>query len=133
MPEIHALSIAQVAGSLVSDDGQHMVLRLVQADGADVPIAIPRGEILKLAEAAAVSHAQSDKALNVDPNQKDAFHVTWWELGFDESSGTAVLTLTFGAGGKLSFALSGNMPRDLLETLQVHVGSATPTPPERRN
>lgn len=132
MIQIPAIAVREVVGSSVTTDGAHLLLTLIQGDGSELILAIPRSEILKLAQVAAVSHAQSSKILNVDPNHKPVFRVTWWELGFDKTTNSVVLTLTFD-GGKLSFQLWGNMPKAILETLQVHVGGATPQVPGPRN
>lgn len=125
MGEFSATVVRELLGSLVTADGQHMGLKLGLADGSEQTLAIPRSEILKLVELAALSQTQSDQVLGINPQERSAFSATWWELGFEKASKTAVLTLTLASGGKLSFQLPGNMPKAILEALQVHVDGAT--------
>lgn len=133
MTNILAIPINEISGAMVTEDGQKMLLKFVQANGNDLILAIPRDQFLNFVDMAALSQKQSDDILKIDPNIKSAFHVKWWELGFDKTTKTAVLTLTFGAGGKLSFRLSENMPKDILETLQAYVGNTVPQKPDVLN
>ena len=100
--QIPATVITKVSGSLVSDDGQQMALKLLQPDGTDLVLAIPRYEILNLVDVAAHARSQSDKILKVDPKTSVGHRVIWWDLAIDDTTNQVVLTLTFGAGGKLA-------------------------------
>ncbi|MDD4616148.1 MAG: hypothetical protein PHW76_03405 [Alphaproteobacteria bacterium] len=133
MVDVSAVAIREISGSQVTEDGQNMLIKTIQSDGNELILAIPRSEILKLADVSALSQKQSDEILKIDPAIKPVFRVSWWELGFDKSTGTVMLTLTFGAGGKLSFQLWGDMPKALLDTLQVHVGGNTLQKPDILN
>lgn len=127
--QIPATVITQVSGSLVSDDGQQMALKLLQPDGTDLVLAIPRDEILNLVDVAAHARSQSDKILKVDPKTSVGHRVIWWDLAIDDTTNQVVLTLTFGAGGKLAFLFGKDGAQRMLEALQVCLGSTTPPVP----
>ena len=120
---------AKIEGSTVTDDGHVFVLRLAMADGTENLIAFPRDQVPNLAELAALGIAQSDKILKVAPEAKGAFTVSWWTLGRDQKTGQVVLSLTFGAGGRLGFLLPNPMPEHIHETLGVMLEKSTPEKP----
>ena len=125
MPDISAVAIREVCGSQISDDGQNMLLKtILSGDGSEAILAIPRSEILKLVELASLSQKQSDEILKTDPMEKPIFRVSWWEIGFDQNTKSAVLTLTFGSEeGSFSFQLWGTCPR-LYSTLYWYMWAA---------
>lgn len=46
--------------------------------------------------------------------------VSWWNSALDRESREFILTLMFGKGGSLSFALNEHMAKALLATLRGH-------------
>jgi hypothetical protein len=126
----HAAQLAaKVEASTVTDDGEHMLLKLTMADGAENLIAFPRDQIPSLANLAALSISQSEAAVKAEGEPAPAFVVSWWELGVEKESGRVVLSLTFGAGGKLRFLLPHPMPAHIHETLGVMLGKSSPETP----
>jgi len=125
------LPIGRVAGGKITDDGQYLLLQTVQSDGQDIILALQREQLMPLVDMAALGFAQSNKALNVPSEQMAAFDVSWWEIGFDKATQRAVLSLTFGAGGRLDFLLAKGMPEQLFETLQAHVGQTLAEKPNK--
>ncbi len=129
MTEHAAQLAAKVEGSMTTDDGQHMLLKLTMADGAENVIAIPRDQIAALVDLAALGILQSETAVKADPTTRAAFRASWWELAVDAQSGQTLLSLTFGAGGRLHFLLPSPMPAHIHETLGVMLGKSTPETP----
>jgi len=129
MTEHAAQLAAKVEGSTVTDDGQQMLLKLTMANGAENVIAIPRDQILSLANLAALAITQSDAAVKAQVEPAPAFVVSWWELGVEKESGRVVLSLVFALGGKLRFHLPHPMPQYIHESLGVMLGKSSPEKP----
>ena len=54
------------------------------------------------------------------------FSASGFDIGQNDQRGVIGLTITFGMGGHLSFALDNGMANDLFEMLGVVTGRATP-------
>jgi hypothetical protein len=125
MNQVSAFPLGRIAGAKTTDDGQVMLLQTIQPDGQETIFGVPCDQLLSLVDMAALGLLQSNKATNVSSEQKTAFNVSWWEIGFVPLTKDVILSLTFGAGGRLDFRLATGMPEQILETLRVHLGQGT--------
>jgi hypothetical protein len=130
MPEYTAVVIEKIVGSLTTDDGLHMLLKVSSPGGRELELAFPFEALGHLLEAAARSSMEGAKAQKLDSRVKPAFPVSWWELGLTHD-GNVVLSLTLSSGAILVFNLDRQMATGILETLQVHVGGGSLPKPER--
>ena len=131
MAEIEGIPLGQITGGQPTDDGTHVLIRAEQSSGAEIVIAVADEELGKLISACATGHMDCRKIRGVPLAQRDTFTVTWWELGFDPTNKAVVLSLTFGARGRLDFSLPGRMPMEILETLRSHLEPSTPETPDK--
>ena len=131
MPEVEATLIGKIEGVDVALDGQHAIIKTLDAEGSERFFAIGRDNFLILVEALAIAHTRSCKILNEGDETISAYTATWWDIGEDTATKQVVLSLTFGAGGKLSFLLPGPMPGAILETLQVRLGQSIVPKPDK--
>jgi hypothetical protein len=67
-----------------------------------------------------------------DADGNGARAVTWWNVLRDCRSGDFVLSLTFGSGGSLDFALTERMASCLMDTLRFYVESESPAHAQTR-
>ena len=64
---------------------------------------------------------------------RSLFAASGFDIGRNDQRGIIGLTVTFGMGGQLSFALDEAMANSLFETLGVLTGRAVPAPATRSN
>ena len=95
MNQIPAFPLGRIVGAQTTDDGKHMLLQTLQANGQETVLAVNRDQLMPLIDLTALSFTQSNKILDVPTEQKAAFNVTWWEIGFDPTTNNVVLSLTF--------------------------------------
>ncbi len=126
MTQVAAVPIGRIKGGELTEDGQHLLIRTVGPDGKEMLLAVDRDQLLPLVDMAAFGFTQGGKTLKVPQERKFSFDVSWWELSFERDSRRAVLSLTFGAGGRLDFRLAAAMPEQILETLQAHIAPPAP-------
>ena len=131
MTTVAAVPVSKIEAGAISADGKVFAIKVMQPNGTELSLELPAGQLMALAEMAAVGHAQSRKLQHVDPNWRQYFKSTWFELSSDKATGLVILSLTFGAGGSLSFSLPDQMPQQILETLQAMTGKAAPPPVPR--
>jgi hypothetical protein len=129
MTQIAAVPIGRITGGDLTEDGQHLLVRTVAPDGKEVVLALHREQMLPLVDMAAFGFTKGGKTLKVSPDLKFSLEVSWWELSFERDTGRAILSLTFGAGGRLDFRLAPAMPEQILETLQAHFAPPAPRRP----
>ena len=125
MSDISAIPIEKVTGAVASGDGNHVLIRTDITPGNECLLAVKHDQIPNLIDVLAFGHMQCRKIQGTPPEQRDVHKTTWWELAFDPTVNLTVLSLTFGAGGRLDFALPGAMPSQLLETLRAHLEPST--------
>lgn len=121
--KIAATMIDEVAMSAVTADGRHMVLTLRDCRGNLMTLGFPGGEVPQLIDHAAYALSERSRVLRADGEGAGRFAATWWNLAREEQGDGFVLSLTFGAGGSLDFALTRHMAGSLLDTLVCHLGS----------
>lgn len=129
MAEIEAIAISDVLGSQPTDDGKHALVKVVQPDRTELVLAVPAEQLFKFIDSFALSAMEANQKASRPKDVKPVFPASWFELGADTASGAVVLSLTFGAGGTLSFHMPRFMAEQLRETLNVHLGGATPQTP----
>lgn len=84
------------------------------------------GRALNLVDACARGYADCLKIKKVTKENRTLFPVSGFEVGHNKQLGVIGLTLTFGMGGHLSFALDEKMASSLLEMLGIVTGRAVP-------
>ena len=123
--KIAATMIDKVAMSAVTDDGRHVALTLRESCGNLTTLGLPGEELPHLIDHAV--RALSDRRrLFRDEDGNGAIAVTWWNVLRDPRSGDFVLSLTFGSGGSLDFALTERMASCLMDTLRAYVEPESP-------
>jgi hypothetical protein len=124
MPKIAATIVKTIAGSTVTTDGCHMVLQLRTTDGDDLALGVGHAQLMELIDHCAAANVQCEDILCSGIER--AAPVSWWKSAVDPKSGEFILTLTFGKGGSLSFALTDHMTKALQETLRVRFEESAP-------
>ncbi len=111
---VPVLQFRSAVGSMTSNDGKKVYLRVVEQDGQDLMLGFPHGEILNMVECLAM---QADKGKD-DQGRKitAAFKATSFEVGRGPL-GEPVLSLVIGETGKISYLLSVPMVAHLMESL----------------
>jgi hypothetical protein len=104
-----------VEGSMTSEDGTVFWLHVKRECGSDLMLGFPHNEIAGIAESGPVHTAHGEHAKRKP--EASAFKTTSFEIGRGPH-GQAILTLTVGESGKLSFLLPADMPGQLSQALQ---------------
>jgi|SRR5665213_443136 len=115
MPAAAATLIKRIDRAFVAEDGQHMVLQLIGDEDEEINLGIPRKQMLQISVACAACRAESDRIL--DFTEKEPLPVTAWELGYWREADKVVLSLTFGEGAALSFALDQDITKAIRDIL----------------
>lgn len=129
MADVPALPLGRVTGSMATDDGSHILIRTEQAPGVEQVFALQEDQASLLIQAIAEGHMQCRRRRGVPPEQRDMHPVRWWEISVNPQSNLVALSLTIGPAARLDFALPDPIPRQILETLQVHLGQSIPQKP----
>lgn len=134
--KIAATMIDEVVMSNVTCDGQHVALTLREPCGNFLTLGLPGEELPRLIDHAARALTARRTQLHRDDDGNGAIAVTWWNLLRDCQTGGFVLSLTFGSGGTLDFALTEHMASCMMDTLRCHAltesSGPRPTPPNQR-
>jgi hypothetical protein len=104
-----------VEGSLTSEDGCTFMLHVKRPTGSDLMLGFPHAERSNIVENAAMqaSHGKDEEGRKaVVAFKTSSFQVSRWP------DSEAILTLTMGESGKISFLLPGDMAGKLSETLK---------------
>ena len=117
--------MTSVEDVVVMPDASHIVVTL-NVGGPKVDLALEPNLALNLVDACASGYADCLKIKKVPKEQRTLFPASGFEVGHNEKRGVVGLTLTFGMGGHLSFALDDKMANSLFEMLGVVTGRATP-------
>lgn len=124
--KVEAVLVDSVYGAKATADGAHVLLRL-NASELPHPLAFTVAEVPRLIDAVCAS---LDEAMKTQGGEtKYVSQATWFELGRGPK-GEAVLSITFGAGGTLSFELPEGMSQNMYEVLGTFLGHAIPPKPE---
>jgi hypothetical protein len=105
---------------VIPDDGQIVITLNVGGLEPDLS--------LRLVDACAKGYAGSLDVRKVPKESRTLFSATGFEVGQNEKRGIIGLTMTFGMGGHLSFALDDVMANNLFEMLGVVTGRVTHAP-----
>jgi hypothetical protein len=122
MTQEAAVLVTKVEGAKVTRDGFYMLLKLSVLGNPPTVMAFPYDQLFGLADMAALAIAESAKARKANPYERSPYTVSWWELSRHAMTGQAILSLTFGAGGRLDFLLPDPMPLYMHETLGALLG-----------
>jgi hypothetical protein len=129
MTEHEAELFNQTLSGLTTDDGEHALIKLQGVNESETTIAVPRNGLPKLIDLAAAVLSKGRKLAGCDPDEKLVFDASWYEVGSDPAAGSVVLSLTFGLGGTISFAMNRAMAERLLETLKIGLRGSIPEKP----
>jgi hypothetical protein len=134
--KIAATMIDEVVMSDVTCDGRHVALTLREPCGNLMTLGLPGEELPRLIDHAARALTTRRTQLRRDDDGNGAIAVTWWNLLRDCQTGGFVLSLTFGSGGTLDFALTERMASCMMDTLRCHAPTESagprPTRPNQR-
>jgi len=106
-------------------DAGHIVITL-DVGGPKVDLALEPDVALRLVDACAKGYADSRDIKKVPKESRTLFTVSAFDMGRNDQSGVMGLTVAFGGGGHLSFALDDAMANSLFEMLGVLTGRITP-------
>lgn len=138
MADTEAALAKEVLGSMIADDGETILTGFKNGD-VEFAVAMDAERALNaitallhgLYEVQKLDGSAQDKSLGRSRAQM-SLTPDWYELGISED-GQVVLTLRIQNGPKIAFVLPGEMPKSILETLQVVVsgnyGNDTPDIP----
>ena len=113
--------IDRILRSDVTEDGKHAVVTLSDVDDQLVTLGIPCGQLMGLINASARALNESYRVQRQDVSSTEFVGVTWWTLHTDKASGNLLLSLTFGTGGSLCFALPPEMAKALSNDLSARL------------
>jgi hypothetical protein len=128
--QISAIPVQSLVGTMPTNDGEQVLIKLARAGGEEFVLAMTPAELLRLFDGGAKSIADATKQSRTPTGLKRPYRVTWFELG-STTTGSVVLSLTFGSGGALSFELPGDMPAQIYETLAVGLGRSELQTPDK--
>lgn len=115
--------VTAVEDVVVMPDASHIVITL-DVGGPKVDLEADRA--LNLVDACARGYADCLKIKKVPKENRTLFPASGFEVGENRQRGVIGLTMKFGMGGHLSFALDDAMANSLFEMLGVVTGPATP-------
>lgn len=118
--KIAATMIDEVVTSGVTSDGRHVVLTLRKSSGGLMTLGVPCLAVPRLIDHAARAMTTRRTMLRGDDDGTGAIEVTWWNLLRDCQADGFVLSVTFGSGGTLDFALTRHMASCMMDTLHRH-------------
>ena len=124
--------VTSVDDVVVMPDASHIVITL-NVGGPDVDLALEPELALHLVDACAKGYAESRAINNVPKESRILFPASAFEIGQNDQRGVTGLTVKFGRGGDLSFALDNAMANSLFEMLGVLTGRLAPTPGKPSN
>jgi hypothetical protein len=122
--KIAVTMIDKVDRSAVTEDGRHVALTLRQPCGNLTTLGLRGEELPHLIDHAARALSERRRLFR-DADGNGAIEVTWWNV-LRDGSGDLVLSLTFGSGGSLDFALTERMASCLIDTLRFYVEPESP-------
>lgn len=132
--KIAATMIDEVVISTVTSDGRHVVLTLREPCGNLMTLGVPSGVVPRLIDHAARALTARRRLLRGDDDGTGAIAVTRWNLLRDCQADGFVLSVTFGSGGTLDFALTKHMASCMMDTLRRHTLTESTDPrPTRPN
>ena len=123
MAQIPVAVVASVEDVIVMPDASHVVITL-DVGGPKVDLALEPELALNLVDACAKGYAEARDIKKVPKEVQTLFPASGFDVG--QKRGVVGLTITFGMGGQLSFALNDAMANSLFEMLGVVTGRATP-------
>ena len=124
--------VSTVEDVVVMPDASHFVITL-DVGGPKVDLALEPNLALNLVDACAMGHAEARDIQKAPKESRSLFAASGFDVGRNDQRGIIGLTVTFGMGGQLSFALDDAMANSLFETLGVLTGRAVPAPATRSN
>jgi hypothetical protein len=119
--------ITSVEHVVVMPDASHIVITL-DVGGPKVDLALEPKLALNLVDACAKGYSEARDIKKVPNDARTLFPAAGFDIGQNDQRGVIGLTVSFGMGGHLSFALDDAMANSLFEMLGVVTGRATPKP-----
>ena len=117
--------VDEIVHSVVSENGNHLVLTLAEADADRITLGIPCDQLPALIDLSARALADSERVLRRGWDPRTRVKATWWNLSCDDAPENLLLSLTFRSGGTLSFTLPGHMAAALWDGLTAHLQAAS--------
>lgn len=117
--------VTSVQDVVVMPDASHIVITL-DVGGPKVDLALELDLALRLVDACAKGYAESRDIKKVP--KESLFPASAFEIGRNDQRGVIGLTVKFGMGGHLSFALDDAMASSLFDMLGALTGRVTPKP-----
>ncbi|MBI5278836.1 MAG: hypothetical protein HY854_20555 [Burkholderiales bacterium] len=123
MTEHIAITAPEIVGSVVSDDGLNMLLKVAQVSGQELVIAFPHESLPGLVASAAHAFTAGQHLQGLPSSQVRLTNFEQWDLS--PAGDNSVLTITLDGGGRLSFLLQPEVRLALQQAL-ASAGAATP-------
>ena len=119
MPEIKSVSLSDDATTVrVASDTGH--------------IDFPASEINVLVMLLAQAEQQHKQKTASDPNLKNPYPVSWWNIG-SAPDGSVVLSFQIPGGLEMSYRIDRTQATAIYETLSVGLGISKPSSPTQRH
>jgi len=119
---VAATLIDRIMRFVVTEDGRHAVLTLADVDGKEVTLGLPCAQLPNLVDMSARALTDSERVRRRGVIPAEQAEVTWWTLHTDAARESLLLSLTFGKGGSLCFALPHAMAAALSDDLSARLG-----------
>ena len=123
--------VTSVEDVVVMPDASHIVVTL-DVGGPKVDLALEPDLALSLINACAKGYAESRDILKMTKDARTLLRSSGFELGRNDERGIIGLTMKFGSGGQISFALDEAMANSMFEMLGTLTGRAAPSKPTTR-
>lgn len=112
-----ATLIDRIVHSAGTADGRHMALTTDDAEANHITLGIPCDLLPRLIEESARALAGSERLNRRNSDHRGRIAVTWWTLTRAETADSFLLSLSFGFGAQLSFALTQDTGAALCDNL----------------
>ena len=112
-----ATLIDRIVHSAATADGRHMALTMADTEANHITLGIHSDLLPRLIEESARALVDSEQVNRHGSDPRARIAVTWWNLNRDETADSFLLSLSFGSGAQLSFALTHDMAAALRDNL----------------
>ena len=129
MSSTPALTVEDVDSAASTDDGQHLLIKLLLSGAQFMTLAVPHDKAMGLLTVISAAGGDAARIRQENQNAKVAFPVEWWEINRAEPPPMIVFSYRIPGGMELSFHVPPEVGERMREALEVSLGQGAPTPP----
>ena len=126
MAKVEALTIKEIDGVNVSDDGQYALLKLGLTSGTELTLAFPEDMLMPLMQCISHASEKAQKTHRNDPRVKLLLPVEWWEIAPHEDK--VIMSFRMTGGMEMSFQIHRDAAMHFRETLSSVLGDKSVIP-----